>query len=537
MSPETLLLVAVAALPLVAAATCLIPARRVGELASVIAGLAVCGITLALVPYGVGHPRPAGGAFMAVDPLSSVFLLAVGLLYALSAMYSVGYLKAAAHGRGGDGQRGQDRQQRQDGQDGQDRQHGHGGGRPAARRRLLGSYAQRYYAGLNVFAWAMLVAVTVSDIALIWVAIEVTTVVSALLVAIDGTDAAAEAAWKYVLIASMGLGLSLLATILEYYAGTASLGPSYSPLLPVLLAHAHAFPKGVVRLAFLLAVVGFGTKMGLVPVHTWLPDAHSEAPTPVSAMLSGSLLAVSFYAILRYFQITELALGPSFPRRVLLVFGLASLVLAASYLLTQHNLKRLFAYSSVEHMGLLAIGASFSARLALVGVMLHVIAHAAAKAGAFFSAGSLVVKYKSKEMSQMRGALGLLPVSGGALVLSMLALSAMPPFGIFKSELYIVVGGMGSGGGAAVIGLVVLVTTAFLGLSWHVTQVVLAPATPGPAPPAGLGGGQPARGEVSIWMVVPTLVALGVLVLLGIHLPAELSQVLRAAAAEIARPA
>lgn len=526
MSPETLLLVAVAVLPLMAAATCLIPARRVGELASVIAGLAVCGITLALVPYGLGHPRPAGGAFMAVDPLSSVFLLAVGLLYALSAMYSVGYLRGGAgvHGAAADGTH-----EPVDGERG-----GVGGGRPASRRRLLGSYALRYYAGLNVFAWAMLVAVTVSDIALIWVAIEVTTVVSALLVAIDGTDAAAEAAWKYVLIASMGLGLSLLATILEYYAGTTSLGPSYSPLLPVLLAHAHSFPKGVARLAFMLAVVGFGTKMGLVPVHTWLPDAHSEAPTPVSAMLSGALLAVSFYAILRYFQITELALGPSFPRRVLLVFGLASLVLAASYLLTQHNLKRLFAYSSVEHMGLLAIGASFSARLALVGVMLHVIAHAAAKAGAFFSAGSLVVKYKSKEMSQMRGALGLLPVSGGALVLSMLALSAMPPFGIFKSELYIVAGGMGSGGGAAVIGLVVLVTIAFLGLSWHVTHVVLSPAAEAPTAPSGR---QPARGEVSVWMVVPTLVALGVLVLLGIHLPAELSQVLRAAAAEIARPA
>ena len=146
----------------------------------------------------------------------------------------------------------------------------------------------------------------------------------------------------------------------------------------------------------MLAVLGFGTKMGLVPVHTWLPDAHSEAPTPVSALLSGSLLAISFYAILRFYQVAEAALGPPFPRNVLLVFGVASLLLAALYLFGQRDIKRLLAYSSVEHMGILAIGVSFGAPAALAGVLLHVLAHAAAKGNAFMGAGVFVRKFGTK---------------------------------------------------------------------------------------------------------------------------------------------
>ena len=200
----------------------------------------------------------------------------------------------------------------------------------------------------------MLAAPLMSSLALLWVAIEVTTVISALLVAIEDTDGAAEAAWKYVLIASAGLGLALLATIFAYYAGAQVLGQSYDLAFSPLLHARRRLPHTPVRLAFVLAVLGYGTKMGLFPVHTWLPDAHSEAPTPVSALLSGSLLAVSFYAILRYYQVAAAALGPRFPRDVLLAFGVASLLLAALYLFDQRDIKRLLAYSSVEHMGILA---------------------------------------------------------------------------------------------------------------------------------------------------------------------------------------
>ena len=281
--------------------------------------------------------------YLRVDALSVVFLLATAFLYAGAAAYAVGYVT------------------------------------PEKGEADFPRYARRFYAGLNVFAASMLAAPLVNGLALLWVAVEVTTVVSALLVAIEDTDEAAEAAWKYVLLASAGLGIALLATIVMYYAGSQVLGASYELTFDPLLAAAGRLPHGAVQLAFVLAVVGFGTKVGLVPLHTWLPDAHSEAPTPVSALLSGSLLVVSFYAVLRYYQVTRAAVGGQFPQTVLLVFGVASLLLAALYLLDQHDVKRLLAYSSVEHMGILAVGVGFGAPLALAGVLLHVLAHAAAK--------------------------------------------------------------------------------------------------------------------------------------------------------------
>ena len=243
----------------------------------------------------------------------------------------------------------------------------------------------------------MLAAPLMSSLALLWIAVEVTTIVSALLVAIEDTDGAAEAAWKYVLIASAGLGLALLATVFAYFAGSQVLGEHYNlAIAPAASRLAARLPPTPVRLAFLLALLGYGTKVGLFPVHTWLPDAHSEAPTPVSALLSGSLLAVSFYAILRFYQFTAAALGSGFPRDALLAFGVASLLLAALYVFGQRDIKRLLAYSSVEHMGILAIGVSFGAPVALAGVMLHVLAHAAAKGNAFMGAGVFTVEVRQQ---------------------------------------------------------------------------------------------------------------------------------------------
>lgn len=370
----------------------------------------------------------------------------------------------------------------------------------------------------------MLCAPLVNGLALLWIAVEITTVVSALLVAVENTEGATEAAWKYVLIASAGLGVALLATIFMYYAGAQVLGQTYDLAFDPLVRAAPRLPDTPVRLAFVLAVLGFGTKVGLVPVHTWLPDAHAEAPTPVSAMLSGSLLAVSFYAVLRFYQITASTVGTHFPRTVLLVFGIASLLLAALYLLDQHDIKRLLAYSSVEHMGILAIGVGFGATVALTGVLLHVLAHAAAKANAFMGAGALVRKYRTKEIRQLRGGADLLPWSAPLFLAAVLALSAMPPFGIFRSEFQIVAGGLSLGqyGPAAV--LVVLVTVAFMGLAIAATRIVLAPAT------AAAG---PVRGEPSVWMVAPVLAGVAALVVLGLHPPADLVHLLARGAAEL----
>ncbi|MDA8268800.1 MAG: proton-conducting transporter membrane subunit [Actinomycetota bacterium] len=474
--------------PFVASVTCWWAPVVVGRAVSVAAGLLAFVLAVLLIPSG---QAAALGGWVRVDPLSVVFLVAVAFLYLATMVFAVGYV------------------------------------RPAGDPDVAARYNRRLFAGLNLFCWAMVVAPLMSSLALLWVAIEVTTVISALLVAIDDTARATEAAWKYVLIASMGLGIALFATIVVYYAGSTVLGNGYELFVPQLLAHARAFPPQMVRLAFVLAVLGFGTKVGFVPVHTWLPDAHSEAPTPVSALLSGALLAVSFYAVLRYFQVAVRTVGGTFPRDVLLAFGIASLALAAFTLSAQRDLKRLLAYSSVEHMGILAIGMSFAAPIAVVGVLLQVLAHAAAKGTAFFGAGSVVRKFGTKDMARIRGGIGALPWSGPLFVLAVLALSAMPPFGIFRSEFLIVEGGLSDPHDAVVAILVVLVLLAFAGLSWFSTRIMMSPST-GPAAVA--------RGEPSAWIVGAMLIGVVALVVLGVHPPGQLSDLLTRAAAELGVP-
>ncbi|MHB8245990.1 MAG: proton-conducting transporter transmembrane domain-containing protein [Acidimicrobiales bacterium] len=495
MSSIPVLLIAV---PFAAAVATFFLPVRVSRVLTVVSGALVFGLSLVLIPAVTTHTAISTGSLLRVDALSVVFLIATTFLYAATAVFAGGYLNLAQS--------------------------------PAGTR-----YGRRFYAGLNLFCWSMVAAPLVNGLALLWVAVEITTVVSALLVAIDDTDGASEASWKYVLIASLGLGIALLATIIMYYAGTTVFGSAYDLSYAQMLAGAVRFPPDVVRLAFVLAVLGFGTKMGLVPVHTWLPDAHSEAPTPVSALLSGALLAISFYAILRYFQIAVRTLGPTFPRNVLLIFGLASLLLAALYLLVQRDLKRLLAYSSVEHMGILAIGMSFGAPIAIVGVLLHVLAHAAAKGTAFFGAGSVVRKFGTKDMTRIRGGITALPWSGPMLVAAVLALSAMPPFGIFRSEFLIVSGGLSDPRDTVTAVLVILVTVAFFGLSWFTTQTMLTPAIL-PGSPEGAGMVTPTKGEVSPWIVVSMALGLAALVILGVHPPAQLNQLLHHAASELGVP-
>ncbi|HEX4059957.1 MAG TPA: proton-conducting transporter membrane subunit [Streptosporangiaceae bacterium] len=495
----TTILVLLLTVPVAAALAAFWLPPRAGQAVTAVTGVASFAAVIALVPAAAHHDVTLG-SYLRVDALSVVFMLATSFLYGAVSIYLIGYLKQGDDART----------------------------RPGQAR-----YGHRLLAGINIFAWSMLAAPMMNSLALLWVAVEVTTVVSALLVALEGTDGAAEAAWKYVLIASAGLGVALLGTIFAYYAGEQVLGQSYAlGFVPLLHAAAH-LPPAAVRLMFVLAVLGFGTKVGLFPVHTWLPDAHSEAPAPVSALLSGSLLAVSFYAILRYYQVAQAALGTGFPRAVLLTFGVATLALAALSLLDQRDLKRLFAYSSVEHMGILAIGVSFGVPVALVGVLLHVLAHAAAKGNAFMGAGVMLRKLAVKHVSVVRGdgqagggGLDLLPWSGPLLLVTVLALSALPPFGVFRSEFLIVAGGFSSSHDAVAAVLVVLVTVAFFGLSATANAALLGPAPDRP-------GAALARGEPSAWMVVPVLAGLAALLVLGLHPPAHLTELLTRGAAEL----
>jgi hydrogenase-4 component F len=477
-------LVVLLVLPLAACLVSLARRPAVGEAATLLAGAASFALAIAAAAsVRHGSPLVIGGNWLRLDPLGAVFLLATGLLYAVAALFSIGYLRADE------------------------------------RRRDYAGFAARYFSLLNLFGWTMLTVPLVNDFGLLWIAVELTTVVSVLLVAVDRTEAALEAAWKYILLGSVGLGLALLGVVFLYAAGVHALGEGYVPHYARLVAVAPLLPPVPVKAAFLLAVVGFGTKVGLVPMHTWLPDAHSEAPSSVSAMLSGALLVNAFYAILRFFQVAAAASGSGFPRHVLLVFGLVSLTLAALYVLRQESYKRLLAYSSIEHMGVIALGIGFGVPIAIVGALLHVLNHAAAKGLAFFGAGSILRRYDTKQIERVRGAATILPLSGPMFLAAALALSGLPLSGIFRSEFQIVSGGFSRPAYVWVAFLIVLVNLAFFGIVWHAGRMVLTPAD-----------ATAVRGETSWWIVAAMGACLVVVVGLGLHLPAPLDELLHSAA-------
>ncbi len=473
-------------------------------------------VTLALaiaIGLDVRHGRVlhAADGWLRVDPLGAVFLLATALVYSMSCVFSVGYLGVERGNRGFTG------------------------------------FARRYFALLNLFGAAMLLVPLASDFGLLWVAVELTTIVSALLVAIDRTDAALEAAWKYVLIASSGLGIALLGVIVMYATGTHAAGSAYIPRFARFIVHARSLSPEAVKLAFVLAVVGFGTKVGFVPVHTWLPDAHSEAPAPASAMLSGSLLAAALYAILRFFQVASANGDRAFAEHVLIVFGAVSLIAASLFVLRQGNFKRLLAYSSIEHMGIIAIGIGFGAPLAVAGALLHVITHAAAKGLAFLSSGSLLRGYDTKQVEQVTDAGRRMPFTGPMFFAAVLALAGLPLSGVFRSEFEIVAGGISQGQYLAIVLLLVFVNLAFFGVAWHAGAMVLGRvslATESAAGPLAGGPSGPQAGaqadpradarpdtvrERSGWMIAGMAGCLLVVVALGVHLPGELSDLLASA--------
>ena len=497
------------AVPLLAVALSLIDGWRLARAATLLAGFASLALAI-VIAIKVDHGRvlQAAHGWLRVDSLGAVFLLATGLLYAMAGVFSIGYLGADEP-------------------------------RPGFRR-----FAKRYYALLNLFGLSMLLVPLAADFGTLWVALELTTIVSALLVAIDRTDAALEASWKYALIASSGLGIALLAAILLYATGTHVLGSAYVPRFERFLAHAHGLSPDAVRLAFVLALVGFGAKVGFVPVHTWLPDAHSEAPAPVSALLSGSLLAGALYAILRFFQVAVASGERSFAEHALIVFGAISLVAASFFVLRQRNYKRLLAYSSIEHMGIIAMGIGFGAPLAIAGALLHVITHASAKGLAFFGTGSLLRGYDTKEVDGIAHAGRRMPWTGPMFLAAALALSGLPLSGVFRSEFQIVVGGFAEPQYVGVTLLLVFVNVAFFGIIWHTGRMVLggsedSPAAVEKAGSAGAAAGDVAAavGERSAWMIAGMLGCLFVVVALGVHLPGDLSALLSNAGHRLAAPA
>lgn len=344
-----------------------------------------------------------------VDALSAFFILVVSIVNFASALYSIRYI-------------------------GEDIEEGI----------LSENKARVYYALFNIFCFSMFFVTVVNNLGMLWAAIEMTTLASAFLVGFHNDKASIEAAWKYVIICSVGITLALLGTILFYY--TVSMNGGLKTLnWTDMVSVASRLDPNIVKVAFLFVLVGYGTKAGLVPMHTWLPDAHSQAPAPISALLSGVLLKTAIYAILRFTVIINKCIGSQYSGNLLVFFGLLSLGVSAGFILVQKDIKRLLAYHSVEHIGIIAVGLGLGGPLGLYGALLHVLNHAVTKSLMFFGAGNAAKKYGTVNMHLMKGVINAMPFTGIMLLLGAFALAGSPPFSIFISEIMILISGFAKG--------------------------------------------------------------------------------------------
>lgn len=305
--------------------------------------------------------------------------------------------------------------------------------------RLTSTNLRFYHAMFQSLMCAMNLALLASNIGLMWVAVEVATLTTVLMVGIYRTRDALEAAWKYFILGSVGIALALFGTILVYMAAEPVLGEGYNAMVwSSLMQQAPQFSPRLLNVAFIFLMLGYGTKVGLAPMHAWLPDAHAEGPTPISAVLSGLLLNVALYAVLRFKMLLTANAAAITPGPMLMVLGLVSLIFAAVMLYRRDDIKRLFAYSSIEHMGIIAFAFGVGGPLANFAGLLHMTLHSLTKSAIFFTVGHIAQVKGTQKIAEIRGLTESHPVLGWGLVLGVLAICGMPPLGLFMSEFLLV---------------------------------------------------------------------------------------------------
>lgn len=390
------------------------------------------------------------------------------------------------------------------------------------RRRAASPRGARYAAATCLFLAAMVLAVVADDLGITWVAIEATTITTAFLVGHAGGRNAVEAAWKYVVLASVGVGIALLGLVLLYAAVRVAGQPTLS--WSTLIATAPEVPATPARMGLALAALGFATKAGLAPMHAWLPDAHSQAPAPVSGLMSGVLLAVAFGAVLRIERLDATLLGGTTVRPMLLVGGLGSLLVAAALVLTQRDYKRLLAYSSIEHMGLVALAAGVGGPLAVTAMLVHLLGHGLAKATAFVTAGRILAVVRSSRVADVRALLRTHPRIAVPFLASLAALLGLPPSVLLLTETAVVVAGFQQGHGWAMAFTMAMLLAVVVGMGRSALTMTL-----GAPPPAGTAD---AAAEVEVEVdhapLAPLAIALAVVALLAV-LPGVVGPGLQAA--------
>ncbi len=437
-------------------------------------------------------PGPALGGWLQADSIGLLFLTITCVLFLMASVYAVGYL-------------GQEIQTtRPDWVSGS----------------LFSNAPERVFVGCMLLFLSAMTLVTISHhLGLLWVGVEATTLASAPLIYFHRHHRSLEATWKYLLICSVGIALALLGTFFLAVAASSGSGTPIPLVLEDLIASGGQLHAEWLKAAFLLFLVGYGTKMGMAPFHTWLPDAHSEAPSLVSALMSGALLNCAFVGILRAYQIAIAAGQGAFVQELLIGFGLVSMAVAAVFIIRQADYKRMLAYSSVEHMGILSLGVGIGGA-ATFGAMFHAVNHSLAKALLFLVAGNVLALYRTTATRSVRGMLRLLPISGPLWVIGFLAITGSPPFGSFLSEFTILQASFTTGHVVVAVLYLGLLTVVFIGMA--TVMLRMAQGEPWLDPTS-------RTREAVLAVLPPALLALAVL-LLGVYVPPGLDSALQSAA-------
>ena len=375
--------------------------------------------------------------FIYIDALSSINLVLIATVGFTASIYSVGYMRAElAH--------------------------------DIISLKKLGFY----YCFFHLFILSMLLVTIFNNLGLLWVGIELTTLISAMLVAFYGNKHSLEAAWKYLIMGVVGIALALLGIVFIYLSGLTVLLEEQSALQWTnLLSVAGQLNAEWVKVGFIFILIGFGTKAGLAPMHFWLPDAHSQAPAPISAVLSGVLLNTALYGVLRVYIIAK-AVIPEIATTYLICFGLLSIIAIVPFVFVQHDLKRLLAFSSVEHIGIITLAMGVGGSLGLYGGLLHMVNHSLGKSLLFFAAGTITQQYHSKYIARISGVIKSMPYTGVIFLISSLAIAGAPPFSLFISEFTIMLGCIKSGTLWLGCLFAVLVAIIFSGMSYYVIRMV-----------------------------------------------------------------
>lgn len=444
----------------------------------------VLGLVTVLSVMG-GQTVTGLGGWLLVDSLGAVFLLIVVAVGFLVGLYSIGYIRQEL--RAGELEAGQ---------------------------------VSIYYGLFNLFLFTMLLTVTSNNIIIMWVAVEATTLCSTFLVGINGKRSSLEAAWKYVIICTVGVAFGLYGTVLVYSDAVNIVPePAAASLWTEIVQYAPSLDPTLLKLAFVFILIGFGTKAGIFPMHAWLPDAHSEAPAPVSALLSGVLLNCALFVIIRFSIVLNRAVGADFTQNIFLVFGSLSIVTAALFMFVQRDLKRLLAYSSVENIGLIVLALGLGGPAGTLAALLHAINHSLVKSLMFCASGNVLLKYHSRDLGKVRGVLQVAPITGVLMLAGIIALVGAPPFNIFISKFLIFTAGMGLGRPDALpwlmVGLLLMLAVAFAAFAKAASGSVF--------------GEQPAdlkKGDLGWATLLPMGVLLVLALTLGIYVPPQIGSLL-----------